>query len=292
MRGPGPPVTMAAVVLAAVALAGPTAVVPVKAADSPTRVATLLPFVAEALDPAPGNAELVAMVRRSTMEAIPDGVTDLGTAHHPNYELLAVARPDVVVGDVRLHGSMRGDLERFAGEVLLIDTGSVDGTLAGLEALGTRVGADVTLTDRVSDTRRALAGLEAVEPASVLLVFGVPGHFMCMTGDTWLGDLVAGLGLRNVVDESIGSSRVPGFVTPSDEVLASLSPDLILVVSHGDPDAMERAFAAERSRNTAWGRLSGDGWHVLDPARFGTNPGLGLADAGREILRIAARTSG
>ncbi len=252
------------------------------------RVATLLPFVEDALREAPGDAVLVASVRRSLHAPTRADVADLGSPHSPNLEALTAARPDLTVGDAGLHARLRSQLARSGAEVLLLDTSSVDATFAGLVELGRRVGGQGAMQARVDAVRLTIAEASLEQPRTVLVLFGAPGTFYAMTERTWLGDLAGQLGFENASPAVAGAERFPGLVALSDEVVAGLTPDLVLLVSHGDPDAIRAALERRIQAGGAWrGLQQAATVEVLDPALFAANPGLGMASAARALVSLA-----
>jgi ABC-type Fe3+-hydroxamate transport system substrate-binding protein len=282
-----------AAVLAALTLVRPVAAesadgAPTDAAGKPVRVATLLPFVEDALrrqDPA--RVVVVAAVRRQMMQAPAADVADLGSPHDPSLERLAEARPDLVVGDRALHARFAGRLAESKLEVLLIDSMSVDGTLAGLGEVAKRAGVADAMAREVATARAALAG--TATPRRTLLVFGTPESFTLMTAKTWVGDLAARVGLRNLVSEIAGPERHPGFVEVNDEALAGLDPELVLLVSHGAPEQVRQRFAERFQARGIWQAGTNPARiHVLPPALFASNPGLGLGEAAGELRKLAA----
>ncbi len=252
------------------------------------RVATLLPFVEDALrrqDSA--RVRVVAAVRRTMTQAPAADVADLGSPHDPSLERLAEARPDLVVGDRALHARFAGRLAETRLEVLLIDSMSVDGTLAGLAEVAKRTGVEAAMAREVTAARAALAA--TAPPRRTLLVFGTPESFTLMTAKTWVGDLAARVGLRNLVSEIGGPERHPGFVEVNDEALAGLDPELVLLVSHGAPEQVRERFAERFSTRGVWQKGTQPARiHVLPPALFASNPGLGLGEAAGELRRLAA----
>jgi len=279
-------VAVAAAALLAMAAVGPTA----RAASGaePVRVATLLPFVEDALRGAGAGVEVVATVRRSLHVPVPEGTVDLGNPHSPDFEGLALARPDLVVGDASVHARLREALGRGGAEVVLLDTSGVDETLDALLAIGERVGARPALEARVAAVRGAIAEAALAEPVSTLVLFGAPGSFYAMTERTWLGDLLARLRFSNAADGVAGRERFPGLVALSDEALAGFDPSLVLLVAHGDPAAIRRELLRKMEAGGAWRRLrEADAVHVLDGALFSANPGLGMADAAEALLALA-----
>jgi len=260
------------------------------AAAAPLRVATLLPYVEDALDRLGDRVEIVATVRRDMRTPPPPPLVDLGSPHAPNLERLAEAKPTLVVCDRALHGAQREQLARTGAEVLLVDSGSVDATFDGLAAVARRADA-VDAMGREIATARMKIGASALEhPLPVLVLFGAPGSFVVVTERTWLGDLLRRLNFDNLGARVTGSERHPGFVGVSDEVLAGLRPEIVLLVAHGDPDALRAAFEKKLAEGGAWAGLRASatrGVHVLPPALFTTNPGLGMAEAAQQLRDLA-----
>jgi len=278
--------------LALALLLGSAASAPGAAAAEPTRVATLLPFVEDALRrEAPDSAAVVvATVRRSLHQSPPEELADLGSAHSPSLESLARARADLVVGDAVLHAGLREELARVAGEVLLLRTDGVEATLGALEEVGRRVGAAEELSRAADATRERIARLALERPVPVLALFGAPGTFYALTSRTWLGDLLARLGFENAVDAGTGEERFPGIVALSDEVMATLRPELVLLVAHGDREKIQGAFESRIGSGGPWaglGRSAHRGLHVLEPRLFAANPGLAMDEAARRLVELA-----
>jgi iron complex transport system substrate-binding protein len=257
------------------------------AVAEPFRVATLLPYVEDALRGVP-EARVVAAVRRTAGQPPSPGTADLGTSHAPNLEQLAMARAQVAIGDERIHQALRPKLGATGAEVLLVRADSVEATLEGLLAISRKVGAETSLAPRIAKVRTDLASLKLKRPVDTVVLFGAPGSFLLVTSETWLGDLLASLGFRNLVAPS-GKQTFPGYVAVNDEVLASLRPQLVLLVTHGDPVEMERAFRRAANEREAWRGLTEarQGIHVLPPDLFSANPGLRLGEAARRLIDLA-----
>lgn len=253
----------------------------------PPRVGTLLPYVADALREIPG-ARVVAGVRRSMAEPPPAGVADLGSSHSPNLERLAASRADLLIADERLHKALQPKVQAAGAEAFFVRGDSVEGTLDGLLQVGRRVGVGQAMAARVASTRSALAGMALRRPVSTLVLFGAPGSFLVVTPETWLGDLLVQLGFRNVATANLGRETVPGYLALNEEVVASLQPDLVLLVTHGNPQEMEQAFRRMTREKSAWRGLgeARHGVHVLPPGLFAANPGLRMEAAARHLVGL------
>jgi iron complex transport system substrate-binding protein len=113
---------------------------------------------------------------------------------------------------------------------------------------------------------------------------------MVMTERTWIGDLLAKQGFQVLGAGASGSERFPGMVAVADEQLASLRPELVLLVAHGDPAAIRAAFEKRISDGGPWRGVRESatrGVHVLPPHLFATNPGLGLPGAAEMLASFA-----
>ncbi len=255
--------------------------------DGPVRVATLLPFVEEALALAPEQARVVASVRRELHRAPAEGVIDLGNPHSPSFEALARARAGLVVGDRAIHAPLESRLEPLGAELILIDTSSVTSTLDALARISRSLGGMEALDSRIEQTRLELEGLALEEPVSLLPLFGAPGSFYAMSDRVWLGDLARRLGFENVTPAR-GDERFPGLVALSDEVMAMMRPDLVVLVAHGDPRKIREDLVSRTARGGAWAALERAplGIHVLDPRLFSANPGLELGAAARILVGL------
>ncbi|HEX5064905.1 MAG TPA: ABC transporter substrate-binding protein [Myxococcota bacterium] len=255
------------------------------------RVATLLPCVEDALRGVPG-VRVVASIRASMRAPERTDVVDLGSPHAPNLERLAAANANLVVADAVLDAPLKDELARSGAEVVLLDTSSVDSTFAGLEALGKKVGAPDVLAARVQASRAKLAGEALATPIKVLALFGTPGSFQVVTQGAWLGSLLETLRFENLGAGLTGSQRFPGFAEVSHETLATLHPDLVLLVAHGDPTRIRQELDALMAGSGPWSGLAkaSRGVHVLPPDLFVSNPGLGLPQAGQVIAELGART--
>lgn len=252
---------------------------------APPRVASLVPFVSQALaEVAAPKIQLVASTRSQSGWSLPAGVADLGNGHTPDLERLVASGATVLVADRRWHARFAERAQGLGLEILWIEAESVEATLEEIERLGESLGAKSELALATAAVRSRLATLHLAQGPKILVVFGAPGSFLVATPRTWLGDLVGRVGAELAAAGATANFETfPGYLPLSDELLASLEIDAVMLVAHGDPGAVAEAFHGE------WARLRGPtaGPVIpLDARHFAVNPGLGLGDAA--ALLVAA----
>jgi iron complex transport system substrate-binding protein len=256
------------------------------ARPEPIRVATLVPYVTAALERAGGRAQIVATVRTQLLDPVEVGWIDLGSPHSPSFERLAEARAQIVIGDRLIHAPLAEKLRALGGEVLLVDGSSVDATLQSLIDVAERLEGQREMERAVKEARTAIDGVALERPLRVLALLGTPAGFFAFTRQTWLGDLLARLHFANVAAAAVGSESAPGFVQLTDEVLGSLDPELVVLVTHGDPQAVKAAFVQKlEARGLAGGRGHAVLRVVGEP--FTSNPGLELGRAAHALAALA-----
>jgi iron complex transport system substrate-binding protein len=264
-------------------------------AAEPVRVAALIPFAADAIDRAGAPGRVVASVRRDMRQPPAAPVVDLGSPHAPSFERLVESRAGIVIGDRALHAAIEPRLRRLGTDVMLIDSGSIDSTFTGLREAARRVHVQAAMAAAISEAERELAALVLAQPVRTLLLFGTPGEFFVATERTWLGDLLRRLNFQNVGALVATPSSFPGLVQVSDEVLATLDPELVLLVPHGEPDRIRMALARALEDGGPWAglrRTARCGLHVLPTELFISNPGLRMPEAARHLRQIAEQGPG
>lgn len=255
----------------------------------PVRVATLIPNVNSGLASDPAGYELVATVRTSMHAPNAAAPFDLGNPHSPSIEQLVASKPDLVIGDANMHARLATQIEPLGLDLLLLDTATSDSLLRGLKTVADRTPRSRVLADRAEQASQDLASQGLPEPVRVVALFGVPGSFYLVSERWWLGDMMKNLGFENLVPD-VPNERYPGLVPVNDERVAVLQPEIVFLISHGEPEKIVTEFKRMASEGGVWASVgqAPRGVHVLDPALFMATPGLTAPDAARELVRLAS----
>lgn len=231
--------------------------------------------IALGAEPAAGT-ELIQFRKIVVEPNLPAGVADLGLRGTPNYELLRLVAPDLIVIS-NFYEYQRAAHERVAPVLSLpvYEPGKPPYPLAETAAvrLGETLGRVSQATAMVEDTAAFIErSRDTLQPFAARPVFiislGDSRHFRAFGADSIVGDTAARLGLANAwKDPTSYSAAAPVGI----EALARQPDAAIIVVSPTPPDV-----ARTLSRNALWNALpavKAGRVAVLDPVNhFGGLP--------------------
>ncbi|MCA0054446.1 MULTISPECIES: ABC transporter substrate-binding protein [unclassified Mesorhizobium] len=180
--------------------------------------------------------ELIQFRRIAVEPAVPQTVTDLGLRGTPNYELLRIVAPDLIVIS-NFYEYQRPILERIAPVFAqtVYEAGvppyalAEAATLALGEKLGRPAEAKRYLDETADDIARRRAALPTRSARPVFVIsLGDSRHFRAFGRDSMFGDVLTRLGLVNAwSDETSYSAAAPVGL----EALARVPEASILIVS-------------------------------------------------------------
>lgn len=181
------------------------------------------------------NSDILAALGAAPWVVAADNHSDapgLGGARRVGLDLdidvtaLAQTRPDLVLASLSVPGQERVvQAVRDAGlPLLVLDPVSVQGTLDDIRTIGQAIGLPERAEQVAAALERELAALHrpAARPARVLVEWW-PRPIIAATRDSWVTDLLAGLGAVNALGERPGRSAP----LTLDDVQAA-RPDLIV----------------------------------------------------------------
>lgn len=180
--------------------------------------------------------ELMQFRKIAVEPAVPESVADLGLRGVPNYELLRIIAPDLIVIS-NFYEYQRPMLERiapvFAQSVYEAGVPPYPLAEAATLALGERLGRQAEAKSYVDDTAREIAQLRTVLPRAstrpaFVISLGDSRHFRAFGRDAMFGDVLTRLGIENAwTDETSYSAAAPVGL----EALADVPEASILIVS-------------------------------------------------------------
>jgi iron complex transport system substrate-binding protein len=192
---------------------------------------------------------LEAVTRSSdTPEAWAPGSKVAGTTLSPDFNAIAAAEPDLVLGDANYHSGRTRDFDRFVYPVFVLKANSYGEVLAALAALGRATQredeAEAAATQLREDRDRAVAAARTSGGSPKVLILTGGGRDVFAGGrESYLGSLVEELGATNVLGSVAEGGPVAGFGVVEVSQAASFAPDVVLVLSSGQGGLVAQIMA-------------------------------------------------
>lgn len=231
------------------------------------------------------GGELVG--RPSTDIGVPaeaENVEQIGNTHGIDLEKIASVQPDVVLGNVQMNSKDTASIHSLHAQMVLTEANSIEDIQEQIMLFGEML----RKQDKAEEINAAInEKIEALhqeenEPVRTLLVYGAPGTFMTALPNSLSGNILEVVGGENIASDFESLEAYPQYAQLNTERIIEANPQYILLMSHGDPEAVESGFIKEMEKNPAWSNLDAvkaGNIEVLPADLFGTNPGTRVVEA-------------
>lgn len=201
------------------------------------------------------GTELIQCRKVIVEPAVPPGVADLGLRGSPNYELLQILRPDLILISNFYEGK-RSQFERIATVKslpvyqpgtspyrLAVEAALSLGEIAGIQDAAKQYVADTDA--ELQRAREALSG-SSIRRAFVIVI-GDARHLQAFGADSMFGDVMDRLGITNAWTQA---TRYSAAAPLSLEALATVPDAAVIIVSPLPPE-----FQRTQASNALWQAL-------------------------------------
>lgn len=217
---------------------------------------------------------------------VADGLKDvieIGNMHQPNFEKIAEAHPDVLFASIGFQRHAE-NVERQGTKVVYTKANSVADIQETIELFGQLLQkeAEADEINRAISEKVNSIDLSKSDPIRTLLVYGAPGTYLAALPNSLSGDILEKAGGENIASDFPQEESYPQYASLSVEKIIERNPEVVMLITHGDPEAVKDAFESEMEKNPAWKNLDAvkNGNVVVLPSHlFGTNPGTGVTEA-------------
>lgn len=213
-------------------------------------------------------------------------VPSVGAIYAPNLEKIMGMKPDLVIGtNVPFNVALRKPFQ-VAGVPLYINViNSYEDVLRSVDLFGALAGKEKEAAAKrqkiEADYAALTKGMQPKSGAKTLVLFGSTDSFSMATSKSFTGDLLARLGAVNIADGADVKAD-SAYIPLSLEYVTKQDPEVLMLITMGDPKAVEEHLNKEIAGNAAWkdvqavknGRV-----HVLPANLFTVNPGTHIIDA-------------
>ncbi|MFI5055953.1 MAG: ABC transporter substrate-binding protein [Actinomycetota bacterium] len=201
---------------------------PVTIESAPTKVVSISPTATEMLFAIGAGDQVVAADSYSDYPAAAP-TTDL-SAYEPNVEAIAAYDPDLVVYSDDL-GDLQKSLDKLHIPALQQPAAAaIDDVYAQLEQLGQATGRTTEAQAQIDDLQAKVAAVSASvgdQGSGMTYYYELDDTYYSVTSDTFIGNLLGLLGMKNIADEAKGASS--GYPQLSAEYIVAADPELVLL---------------------------------------------------------------
>ncbi|MEF3354916.1 helical backbone metal receptor [Paenibacillus sp. GYB006] len=195
---------------------------------------------------------------QSELPAAYQDVQKVGSSHQPDLEVIASLTPDAILSPESIKDSIEKMLKPSGLKGAYLPVDSLDGLKASLVAIGRlydkEAEAEQVLNSFAEQESEIVKSVEGKDAPTVMFLFGSTDYLMLMNEDTFAGSLARNLGATNVLTDTMQSTET--YVPFNMESVVEANPDVILLVAHGDAEAVAKKFEEDVKKNGAWEKMN------------------------------------
>lgn len=259
----------------------------VELAEAPSTVAALSPGDAEVLLALDANVVGVPTMT-GTMPENFKGITQIGNPHSPSLEKIAQVHADVFFAQDSFQ-QYAPTVENQGSKVVYTKADSIEDIQENVTLFGDILEKEDEAQALNDDISAHVDELEQPkEKVRTLLVYGAPGTFLAALPSSLVGDILEKAGGENVAADFPKADQYPNYASMSTEKIIEANPEIVMLITHSDPDAVKMAFEKEMKQNAAWKNLDAVKEKrvvVLSAELFGQNPGTKITEALDEMQK-------
>ncbi|EQB9249201.1 heme ABC transporter substrate-binding protein IsdE, partial [Listeria monocytogenes] len=211
-------------------------------------------------------------------------VKETGSPMGPDLEIIRMLKPDMVLSTKTLEADLKAGFEGAHLKSDFLDFTSIDSMQAEIEKLGTEFNrkeeASKLNRDLTSEIDKVKSNVAKKKKPTVLILMGVPGSYLVVTENAYIGNLVKRAGGENVI-----TNQKVEYLASNTEYLQNANPDIILRAAHGMPAEVVKMFDEEFKTNDIWKHfdaVKNNRVYDLDENLFGMTASLNAPEALRE----------
>lgn len=208
-------------------------------------------------------------------------IVEIGNPHQPNFEKISEVNPDVLAASLSFK-QYEENIQKQGTEVVYTQANSVADITRTIEMFGEIFDKEKESSEIIQEIEETVNAIEKASPVKTLLVYGAPGTYLAALPNSLSGDLLEKAGGENIASDFPKEDNYPQYATLSVEKIVERNPEVVMLITHGEPEAVKEAFEKEMKENAGWKNLDAvkNGNVVVLPSHlFGTNPGTKVTEA-------------
>lgn len=247
--------------------------------SAPASVATLDPGMLDILVELGANVTGRPTLSTSTTEEI-EAIQELGNPHEPSFEQIAAVNPELLIVPPSFM-QYASTLEATGTKVAYLNMESIDDIKSTIGKYASLFGKDTIAKEIVGEIDAKLAEVEVASTQKALIVYGAPGTYLAALDHSLYGDILAKAGGNNIASGLPAMEKYPSYANLSAEKIVEGNPQLIMLITHADPEMVQEGFEKQMNENAAWKNLDAvkNGQILILPSELFENPGTQIIEA-------------
>lgn len=214
-----------------------------------------------------------------------ESVEQIGSTHEVDLEKIMLVKPDVVLGNFPLNMKDIPTIEDNGAKMILTGANSIADIKKQIQLFGQLLQKEeqaTDLTQTIDDKLAKIKERQLAKKPRVLMVYGAPGTNMAALPNSLSGNILELAGGENIASDFPSLQNFPQYAQLNIERIVESNPQFIVIMTHGNPEAVKNGFVKDMQKNSAWNKLDAvknNRIEVLPSDLFGTNPGTRVTDA-------------
>ncbi len=168
----------------------------------------------------------------------------IGNAHQPNFEQIASLKPDVLVANNGFQKNVP-TVEGQGTQVIISSANSVQDIQKNIELYGTVMKKEDKAKEINQKMNDQMKKYEKKSDVKALLVYGAPGTYLAALPTSLSGDILEKTGGKNIASDFPETKEYPQYAQLSVERIIEANPDVIYLITHGDPKSVKKHSKAK-----------------------------------------------
>lgn len=228
------------------------------------------------------------VVGRPTGEAVvkaAESALEVGSTHSVDLEKITSLEPDVVLGNHPMNQKDIEPIKSIGAEMILTSANSVDDIKRQISLFGALLNKEENAEEiikKIDEKVKQLKEKSTDSKPRALLIYGAPGTNMVALPNSLGGNILELAGGENIAGDFPSLEMYPQYAQINTERIMEANPEIIMLMSHGNPEEVKSSFIQEMEKNSGWSELAAvknDEFHILPSDLFGTNPGTRIVEA-------------
>ncbi|MER2037850.1 MAG: ABC transporter substrate-binding protein [Solibacillus sp.] len=221
-------------------------------------------------------------------------IQEIGNPHEPSFEQIVSLNPEVLI--------VPPSFQRFASTLEATGIKVVYENMDSLEGIKETITRYGEVFGNVEKAKQLIAEIDSAATKSTdstkkaLIVYGAPGTYLAALDNSLYGDILKAAGGNNIAADLPALDKYPTYASLSAEKIVEGNPQIIMLITHSDPNVVKEGFETQMNENAAWKNLDAvkNGQIIILPSQLFDNPGTQVVEAldyMRDLLEKAEATN-